>query len=52
MKKRVFAVVLLCAVLIMSFPLHALSDHDFDRAIELYGQGKFEEKIDILTVYV
>jgi hypothetical protein len=52
MKKRVFAVVLLCAVLIMSFPLHARADYDFDRAIELYGQGKFEETIDILTVYV
>ncbi|MFW9804903.1 MAG: tol-pal system YbgF family protein, partial [Candidatus Thorarchaeota archaeon] len=52
MKKRVFAVVLLCAVIILSFPLHARADHDFDRAIELYSHGKFEEVIDILTVYV
>ena len=52
MKKSYCVIILLCAVLIVSLPFTALANEVFDRAIEKYGQGKFEEVIEILSGYV
>lgn len=52
MKKSFFVTLCLFTLLIVSLPVTALANEEFDRAVEKYGQGRFQEAIEILTVYV